>query len=118
MEVIIKNSELVIITEPKDIHFDLPKDVGNNSKHLKHEIYFIIKHNEFLAEHTIKIKISQLLSKYKHGNDIHDVLDLSESLELRSPNKHVALQNSSIYYTWKNLKQQFEYNQVKIIAST
>ena len=115
MEVIIKNNRLVIITEPKDIHFDLPKDIGNNSKH---EIYFIIKYNEFLAEHTIKIKISQLLSKYKHGNDIHDVLDLSESLELRSSNKHVALQNPSIYYTWKNLKQQFEYNQVKIIAST
>ena len=31
----------------------------------------IIQHNEFLAEHTIKNEVRQLLSKYKHGNDIH-----------------------------------------------
>ena len=32
---------------------------------------FIIKHNEPLAEHTIKNKINQLLSKYQHGIDVH-----------------------------------------------
>ena len=40
MGVIIKD-KLKIITEPKAIHFDLPKNVDNNSKH---EIDFIIKH--------------------------------------------------------------------------
>ena len=57
------------ITETKAIHFHLPKDVGNN---LKHKIDFIIKHNEMLTEHIIKHGTGQLLSKYKHGNDIHD----------------------------------------------
>ena len=65
MRVIIKENKLVIITEPKTICFDLPKDVGNN---LKHEIDFTVKHIEFLAKYTIKIEISQLLPKYKHGN--------------------------------------------------
>ena len=33
MAAIIKDNNFVIITEPKTIHFDLPKDVGNNLKH-------------------------------------------------------------------------------------
>ena len=51
---------LVIIAEPKTIHFDLPKDVGDN---LKHEIDFIIKHNKLLTERTYNKKISRLLFK-------------------------------------------------------
>ena len=51
------------------IYFDLPKDVCNN---LKHKIVFIIKHNNFLAEHATKKEISQVLFKYKHGSDIHE----------------------------------------------
>ena len=47
----IENNKLVIVTEPKTIHFDLPKNVGKN---LKREIGSITKHNEFSAEHTIK----------------------------------------------------------------
>ena len=68
MGVNIKDNKLVIIIELKTIHFDLPKDVVNN---LKHKIDFIIKCREFLAENTMKDKISELLSKYKNGNDIH-----------------------------------------------
>ena len=60
MEVIIISAKLVIITERKTNYFDLSKDFDNN---LKHEIDFFIKHNKYLAEHTIKCKISQLLSK-------------------------------------------------------
>ena len=33
------------------------------------------------------------------------VLNLSQRLDLRSSNKHVALQNVSIYYAWKNIKK-------------
>ena len=58
----------MITTETKTFHFDLPKDLGNN---LKHEIDFIIKHKEFLADQTMENKISRLLSKYKYENDIH-----------------------------------------------
>ena len=32
------------------------------------------------------------------------VLNLSQRLGLRSSNKHVALQNVSIYYTWGNIR--------------
>ena len=40
------------------------------NKILKRDINFVISHNEFLVEYTIKNKISQLLSKYGHRNDI------------------------------------------------
>ena len=69
MGVVIKENKLVIIREPKTNNFDLLKDVNTN---LKHEINFIIKDNKFLAEHTTKNEGSQSLSKYKHGNNIHE----------------------------------------------
>ena len=61
---------VVVIREPKTFYFDfnLPKNVDKN---LKHETE-CIKHNESLAQHKIKNKIEQLLSNYKHGNDIHE----------------------------------------------
>ena len=46
------------------------------------------------------------------------VLNLSQRLDLRSSNKHVAPQHLSIYYTWKNIRQQYENNKLKIIAPT
>ena len=52
-----------------DFDFDWPRNVDENSKH---EIQFIIKSNESLAENKKKKKIEQLLPKYKHGNDIHE----------------------------------------------
>ena len=63
------DNKLVITTEHKTFHFDLWKDVSIN---LKHKIYSNIKQKELLAASTIKNKIRQLLSKYKHGNDIHE----------------------------------------------
>ena len=33
------------------------------------------------------------------------VLNMSETLDLRKTNKHVALQNLYIYYTWKNIQK-------------
>ena len=55
-EVIIKNNELVIITERKPF-FYLSKKVDNK---LKHDIDVITKHNEFLAEDTMKNEIGRL----------------------------------------------------------
>ena len=46
-------------------------------------------------------------------NHIKFVLNLSKRLELRSSNKHVALQNWSIYYTWKSIRQQYK-NEFKL----
>ena len=65
----IGDNNILVTTEPKTFYFDLPVDANNNSKH---EIYSIIRHNELLAGHTMKDKIRQLLSNYKHGNDIHE----------------------------------------------
>ena len=42
-------------------------------------------------------------------------LNLSQRLDLKSSNKHVALQNLSIYYTWKDIRKQHK-NKRKIIA--
>ena len=50
-------------------NFNWQKDVDEN---VKHEIEFIIKSNESLAENKIKNEIEQLLLKYNHGNDIHE----------------------------------------------
>ena len=46
------------------------------------------------------------------------LLILSERLGFRSSKKHVALQNLSIYYRWKNRRQQYKNNKLKMIAST
>ena len=44
------------------------------------------------------------------------VLNLSQRLDLRSSNKNVALQNLSVYYTWKNIRKHYKNNKLKIIA--
>ena len=46
------------------------------------------------------------------------VLNLSQSLGFKSSNKHVALQNLSIYYMWKNIRKQYKNNKLKIIDTT
>ena len=46
------------------------------------------------------------------------VFNLSQILDLRSSNKHVALQNLSIYYTRKDTRKQYKKDKLKIIAPT
>ena len=46
------------------------------------------------------------------------VLNQSQRLDLISLDKHVALQNLSIYYTWKSIRKQYKNNKLKIIAPT
>ena len=46
------------------------------------------------------------------------VLHLSQRLDLRISNKHVALQNLSIYYTWKNIRKKHKNNKLNIIPPT
>ena len=43
---------------------------------------------------------------------------MSQRLDLKSSDKHVALQNLSIYYTWKNIRKQYKNNKLKIKAPT
>ena len=44
------------------------------------------------------------------------LLYLSQRSDLRISDKHFALQNLSIYYTWKNLRKLYTNNIFKIIA--
>ena len=44
--------------------------------------------------------------------------DLIDMLDLKNPNKNMALPNLSIYYTWKNVKSTYNNNKFKILAPT
>ena len=44
--------------------------------------------------------------------------NLTDKLNLKNPNKSVALANLSIYYTWKNIKSEYNNNKFKISAPT
>ena len=43
-------------------------------------------------------------------------LDLTDKLNLKNPNKNMTLANLSIYYTWKNIKSEYNNNKFKISA--
>ena len=45
-------------------------------------------------------------------------LDSTDKLNLRDPKKDMALANLSIYYTWKNIKSEYNNNKFKMSAST
>ena len=44
--------------------------------------------------------------------------DSTDRLNLKNPNKNMALANLSIYYTWKNIKSEYSNNKFKISAPT
>ena len=46
------------------------------------------------------------------------VLNLTQRLDLRSSSKHFVLHNLPIYYTWKNIRQQYKNSEHRIVAST
>ena len=56
---------MIVIRDPKTFcfNFDWTRNVDEN---LKHEIEFIIKGHESLAENKMKNEIKQLLLKYTH----------------------------------------------------
>ena len=90
------DNKFIVTTEPKTFHFGLSTDAGIN---LKHEIYSIIKHNEFLAEH-INMETTSMNTKNKKLNKPQKfILKLSHRLNLRISDKNVVPQNLSIYYT-------------------
>ena len=54
----------------------------------------------------------------KRNETLKFFLNLSQSLDFRNSNKHVALQNLSIFYMWKNIRKQRKNNKLKVIAPT
>ena len=58
-------------------------------------------------------------TKNSKTNELHKFkYDLIDKLDLRNPNKNMALANLSIYYTWKNVKSVYKNNKFKISAPT
>ena len=45
-------------------------------------------------------------------------LDLTDKLNLKNPNKNMALANISIYCTWKNIKSEYKNNKLKFSPPT
>ena len=45
-------------------------------------------------------------------------LNLTEKLNLKNSNKNMALANLSSYYTWENMKSEYNNNKYKISAPT
>ena len=46
------------------------------------------------------------------------VYQFTDKLNLKKPNKNIALVNLSIYFTWKNIKSEYNNNKSKISAPT
>ena len=62
---------MTVIRDPKSFYFDFdwPENVDKN---LKHETQFTRKSYESLAGNKIKPRLKQLLSNYKHGNNVYE----------------------------------------------
>ena len=45
-------------------------------------------------------------------------INLTDKLNLKNPNKNMALANPSIYYMWKNIKSEYNNNKFKISGPT
>ena len=105
---------------------------GNNSKSLKNELRQILYslyrskvltktvYNNLMksirAKHYIyKMETFFMNSKNSKTNEPNRFkYDLVDKLDLKNPNKNMALVNLSIYYTWKNVKSTYNNNKFKI----
>ena len=54
----------------------------------------------------------------KKGEPYRFKYNLIDNLDLKNPNKSMALANLSIYYTWKNVKSTYNDNKFKISSPT
>ena len=60
--------------------------------------------------------MNTLNSKTNESNRF--MYQFTDKLSLKNPNKNMALANLSIYYTWKNIKSEYNSNKFKISAPT
>ena len=60
--------------------------------------------------------MNTLNSKKNESNRF--IYQFNDKLNLKNPNKNMALANLSIYYTWKNIKSEYSNNKFKITAPT
>ena len=55
-------------------------------------------------------------SKTNESNKL--IYQFTDKLNLKNPSKNMALANLSFYYTWKNIKSEYNNNKFKIHAPT
>ena len=60
--------------------------------------------------------MNTLTSRTNESNKF--IYKFTDKLNLKIPNKNMALANLSIYYTWKNIKSEYKNNKFKISAPT
>ena len=60
--------------------------------------------------------MNTLNSKTNESNKF--IYQFTDKLNLKNPNKNMALANLSIYYTWKNIKSEYNNNKFKISVPT
>ena len=54
-----------------------------------------------------------------NANEYHIfVYQFTDNLNLENPNKNITVANLSIYYTWKDIKSEYNKNKLKIFAPT
>ena len=67
----------------------------------------------------IKMKTFFMNTKNSKTNEPHRLkYNLIDKLDLKNPNKNMALASLSIYYTWKNVKSIYNNNKFKISVPT
>ena len=62
------------------------------------------------------ISVNTLSSMINESNKF--IYQLTDKLNLKNPNKNMALANLSIYYTRKNIKSEYNNNKFKISTPT
>ena len=60
--------------------------------------------------------MNTLKSKTNESNKF--IYQFTDKLNLKSSNKNMALANLGIYYTWRNIKSEYNNNKFKISAPT
>ena len=100
--------------------------VGNNSQKLIYEIRQLLRSlyrskkfnpNNLQPFNQSYLKMKTIFMTTKNGkiNEPHRFrLSLADRLNLKNPNKNIALGNLSIYYTWKNIKSAYNNNKFRI----
>ena len=95
---------------------------GNNSEKLKNKIWQLL-YSLYISKKLTKQQFGWHYSKMENMNTENSKtsephrfkLDLTDKLNLKNPNKNMALVNLSIYYTWNNIKSKYKNN--KFISS-
>ena len=60
--------------------------------------------------------MNTLNSKINESNEF--IFQFTDKLNLKSPNKNMALDNLSIYFIWENIKSKYNNSKFKISAPT